>query len=103
MGGHISTDTTRFPEADSQFFDSLEKLVNKGKHSKDKSTIQLLFPLIKMEKKDVLKLAKVLDVPLKWTWSCYSDGEEPYRKCSCCSKRAEAFSNLGWVDQGFEL
>ncbi len=103
IGGHILTDTIRFPDADSHFFNSLEKLINKGKHSKDMSTIQLLFPLIKMEKKDVLKLAKELDVPFKWTWSCYSDGEEPCGKCSCCSKRAEAFSTLGWVDQGFRL
>ena len=103
IGGHILTDATRFPDADSHFFNSLEKLINKGKQSKDMSTIQLLFPLIKMEKKDVLKLAKELDVPFKWTWSCYSDGEEPCGKCSCCSKRAEAFSTLGWVDKGFGL
>jgi len=103
IGGHILVDSTNFPDADIHFFNLLEKLINKGKHQKDKRTLQLIFPLIKMEKKDVIKLAKELDVPFKWTWSCYSDDEEPCGKCSCCLKRAKAFSNLGWDDQGFDL
>ncbi|MFX1311156.1 MAG: 7-cyano-7-deazaguanine synthase [Promethearchaeota archaeon] len=103
IGGHILDDTSSFSDANSQFFNSLEYLINKGKHLKDKSTIELIFPLISMEKKDVIKLAKKLNVPFEWTWSCYYDGDKPCGKCSCCSKRAEAFSNLGWGDKRFEL
>ncbi|MFX1570938.1 MAG: 7-cyano-7-deazaguanine synthase [Promethearchaeota archaeon] len=101
IGGHISVDPQYFPDAAPLFFNSFEDLINKGKHFKDKTTLKLLFPLAKMSKIDVVKLAKKLKVPLKWTWSCYSDGDQPCGSCTSCRKRNEAFSKLNFSDQKF--
>ncbi|MFX0156174.1 MAG: 7-cyano-7-deazaguanine synthase, partial [Candidatus Hodarchaeota archaeon] len=103
IGGHISVDPQNFPDADPHFFNSLEALINKGKHSKDKNVIKFLFPLAKETKLDVIKLAKKLKVPLEWTWSCYSDGNEPCGKCISCRKREEAFIRLNYSDPKFIL
>ena len=103
IGGHIAADPKKFPDAAPSFFKSLEKLINKGKHSNDKTTIKLLLPLAKMTKLDVIKLAKKLNVPLKWTWSCYSDGDQPCGKCASCHKRKEAFLDLNYPDPKFSL
>jgi 7-cyano-7-deazaguanine synthase len=103
IGGHIATDPKRFPDADPKFFKSLEQLINKGKHSNDKTHINLLFPLAKMTKIDVLNLAFKLKVPLKWTWSCYSDGDQPCGKCTSCRKRTKAFLNLNYTEPEFSL
>ncbi len=103
IGGHISTDSQNFPDATPHFFNSLEELINEGKHIKDKTTIKLLLPLAKKTKLDVIALAQKLNVPLKWTWSCYSDGDRPCGKCSSCRKRNEAFSKLNFSDQEFSL
>ncbi|MFW9819626.1 MAG: 7-cyano-7-deazaguanine synthase [Candidatus Thorarchaeota archaeon] len=103
IGGHIAIDPKDFPDASPNFFKSLEKLINEGKHVKDKTSIKLLFPLAKMTKMDVINLAKKLKVPLQWTWSCYSDGEQPCGKCNSCRKRMEALSNLNYSDLNFIL
>ncbi len=103
IGGHISVDPQYFPDAAPLFFNSLEDLINKGKHLDDITTIKLLFPLAKMSKVEVAKLARKLKVPLKWTWSCYSDGDQPCGRCSSCRKRSEAFSKLNFSDQEFSL
>jgi 7-cyano-7-deazaguanine synthase len=103
IGGHINIDPEEFPDASPNFFESLESLINKGKHTKDKTRIKLLFPLAKMTKMDVINLANKLNVPLEWTWSCYSDGEQPCGKCQSCLKRIEALSNLNYSDLNFTL
>ncbi|MFX0106444.1 MAG: 7-cyano-7-deazaguanine synthase QueC, partial [Candidatus Hodarchaeota archaeon] len=103
IGGHIATDPKKFPDADPRFFNSLEQLINKGKHSKDKTRINLLFPLAKMTKLDVLNLAIKLKVPLELTWSCYSDGNQPCGNCVSCRKRTEAFTNLNISEPEFSL
>ncbi len=103
IGGHIALDSKNFPDAAPNFFKSLEKLINIGKHNKEKTTVKLLFPLAKMTKIDVIKLAKELKVPFNWTWSCYSDGEQPCGKCNSCRKRIEAFTNLNYTNSKFAL
>ena len=41
IGGHILADTNSFPDADIDFFDTLEELINRGKHHRDDSRIQM--------------------------------------------------------------
>ncbi|MFX0105139.1 MAG: 7-cyano-7-deazaguanine synthase [Candidatus Hodarchaeota archaeon] len=103
IGGHIAPDLIKFPDASPNFIESLEKLINKGKHNKDKTQIKLLLPLAKQTKLDVVKLAKNLNVPFEWTWSCYSDGVQPCGKCNSCHKRIVAFSNLNYSNPQFSL
>ena len=73
-------------------------IVNNSKHPKDHIKIKILLPLIKMTKIEVIQLARELNVPLEWTWSCYSDGENPCGQCSNCLKRIEAFKELGFSE-----
>ncbi|MFX1455207.1 MAG: 7-cyano-7-deazaguanine synthase QueC [Promethearchaeota archaeon] len=98
IGGHIKTDPKKFPDASPSYFKSLEKLINKGKHSKDKTVIKILLPLINKNKVEVLKLAIELQVPLDLTWSCYNDDVKPCGRCSSCNSRKEAFSRLHYHD-----
>lgn len=48
--------------------------------------IQLLTPFIEfsMGKKEVIKLAEKLNVPLEKTWSCYKGDKEPCGECGAC-------------------
>ena len=94
IGGHISADTEQFPDANLTFFQSLEHLINKGKHKRDKTKIEIFLPLINLRKSEVVKLAKDLKVPIELTWSCYSDGDNPCGQCSSCLKRIQAFLEL---------
>jgi 7-cyano-7-deazaguanine synthase len=103
IGGHISSDSQKFPDADLSFFKSLEVLIHKGKHIEDKSHINLIIPLSKLSKEGVVKKAKELYVPLNLTWSCYSDGKKPCGNCQSCQKRKIAFQNSNYSDLEFSL
>jgi 7-cyano-7-deazaguanine synthase len=56
--------------------------------------IALLSPFIKelMSKRDVVKLARKLNVPIEDTWSCYKGGAEPCGECSACQLRESAIA-----------
>ncbi|TKJ23847.1 MAG: hypothetical protein CEE43_01410 [Promethearchaeota archaeon Loki_b32] len=99
----LAVDPIKIPDPAPDFFTSLEKLNQKGKHKRDKSYIKILLPLAKMTKDDVVKLGKNLNVPFKWTWSCSSDGKQPCGKYSSCRKRDEAFINLSYTQPNFSL
>jgi len=101
IGGHLVEDASKFPDASIEFFNSLENLINKGKHQKDKSIIKFLHPLVKMKKIEVLKLAKKLSVPFELTWSCYYNGDQPCGMCSSCRKREAVFNELNYLDPVF--
>lgn len=99
IGGHILADTDQFPDASYNFFKSLEQLINRGKHKRDKTNIEILLPLIKLSKSEVVKLAKNLSVPLELTWSCWSDGEKPCGQCSSCLKRKKVLDIYNYIKQ----
>jgi 7-cyano-7-deazaguanine synthase len=103
IGGHIAEDPVKFPDVSDEYFTELEKLIKKGKHFKDKASIEFLFPLLNKTKSDVIKLAKELGVPFEWTWSCFTDSEHPCGLCHSCQERAEAFKKLNYKDPGFLL
>ena len=94
IGGHILDDVSIFSDTKPSFFKSLEKQIKGSKHEHDLTEIKLLFPLVNMNKVEVIKLAKELKVPLEITWSCYQDIEKPCGKCKSCQKREEAFKAL---------
>ncbi|MFW9821803.1 MAG: 7-cyano-7-deazaguanine synthase QueC [Candidatus Thorarchaeota archaeon] len=98
IGGHMKADPNKFPDAAQDYFRALEKLINKGKHSNDRTTIKILLPLIKKNKIEILKLAIELQVPLELTWSCYNDEVKPCGRCSSCNSRKEAFLSLNYHD-----
>jgi 7-cyano-7-deazaguanine synthase len=101
IGGHIADDPVKFPDVSDEYFAELEKLIKKGKHDKDKTSVKLLFPLLHKTKVEVIKLAKELEVPFELTWSCFTDNDVPCGLCHSCLERAEAFKKLNYKDPGF--
>jgi len=60
-------------------------------------------PLIDYSKEEIINLAIELGTHLEWTWSCYSDGNQPCGKCGSCRKRLDAFYWLDNLDSPFSL
>lgn len=98
IGGHINSDAELFPDASSSFFKKLEHLISIGRHTNDNKKMEILLPLKSKTKIEVLDLAKKLDVPLEFTWSCYGDGKKPCGKCLSCIKRERAFMGVAAKD-----
>jgi len=62
--------------------------------------VQVWAPLIKMEKRDVIKFAYDTgkEAIIKNTWSCYKYGERHCGECSGCIERKEAFRKANIED-----
>ena len=64
--------------------------------------IKIVAPFIASTKDQVVKKGLKLNVPYKYTWSCYEGGEKPCGKCGTCIDRARAFELNGIKDPAME-
>jgi 7-cyano-7-deazaguanine synthase len=103
IGGHISIDTQTFPDATPKFFNLLMNLINNSKHDSDKKKIEFLFPLIELDKSEVVRLANDMQVPFEHTWSCYGDYTKPCNECLPCLNRKKAFFDNKLKDPEFKI
>lgn len=97
--GSNADDAKELPDAEPRFIQLMNELIRAGTRAgREGSTIQITNPLINYSKREVLKLALDLKVPLELTWSCYGNGREPCWKCRGCISRQKAFEQLGVAD-----
>lgn len=52
--------------------------------------VGLWAPLLKMNKREIVRLGHSIDAPLDLTWSCYRGGRLPCHRCGACQQREEA-------------
>ena len=64
--------------------------------------IKVVAPFINATKDQVVKKGLELNIPYKYTWSCYEGGEKPCGKCGTCIDRARAFELNGINDPAME-
>jgi 7-cyano-7-deazaguanine synthase len=72
-----------FPDQTSDFITSAEKTVELATGI----AIKLFTPFIKLDKNEVVQLAKKYRFPLELTYSCYSGEQTPCGKCKACLNR----------------
>ncbi|MFC1501034.1 7-cyano-7-deazaguanine synthase QueC [Elusimicrobiota bacterium] len=60
--------------------------------------IKILAPLQYLNKSQILKLGTRLNVPYKYTWSCYSGKAKPCGICDSCKFRSKGFSKIKLQD-----
>jgi len=64
--------------------------------SRDKP--QIVAPLVRMTKSDIVRRGEHLNVPWQLTWSCYKGEDKPCGKCNACVQREKGFREAGVVD-----
>ena len=93
--GANAVDFSGYPDCRPEYYENFNKLIAVGTKSGD---IKIEAPLLHKTKKEIVKLAVKLGVPLKLTWSCYSGGNKPCGKCDACVLRAKGFTLAGIKD-----
>jgi len=96
--GHIRTDGMSFPDARPEFWQQLNRVLQFAHSSAGEAGIEIVFPLIDLDKGGVIRLGRELGVPFASTWSCYTDGEEPCGACPSCRERARAMAETGFQE-----
>jgi 7-cyano-7-deazaguanine synthase len=95
VGGWNAVDYPGYPDCRPEFLTSVTETINKALGIED---IKLYHPLISLTKAQIIGLGTILEVPLKYTWSCYLGGEKPCGTCSSCLFRAQGFKEAGKED-----
>ena len=99
IGAHTE-DYSGYPDCRMEFFNSFKKTISSG--TRDGKHIKICAPLVHMKKKDIVKLALKLKVPLNLTWSCYKGLRKPCEVCDSCIFRQKAFMEIGSEDPYYE-
>ena len=98
MGPNV-VDCSGYPDCRPGFYKALEKAVKAGtRRGASGKEIKLLTPLMKLSKKEIIRLALRLNAPLAHTWSCYAGGLRPCGRCDSCKLRAKGFEAAGLPD-----
>lgn len=98
IGGHNSHDVEFFKDASSGYIEMLNGLFKKGCLLCNGRAYRILLPLAKKNRKEIVRLAARLKVPIEQTWSCHNIGSAHCGRCYACRQRLEAFRSLGLQD-----
>ena len=102
IGGHNMHDVKFFRDASKDYIDRLNALFKEGCLLCDGRAYKIMLPLSEMSRKEIIRLAIKLKIPIEQTWSCHQDGSAHCGKCYACKQRLEAFNSLGLKDPAFK-
>jgi 7-cyano-7-deazaguanine synthase len=94
--GAVEPDSSGYPDCREVYYDAFNELIRVG--TKPETRIEVVAPLIKMKKAEIIKLGVQLDAPLHLTWSCYKNSDAPCGDCDSCALRARGFEEAGIAD-----
>ena len=90
-------DYSGYPDCRSEYLKTYQDLAGlSSKAGIEGNTPQLVAPLIKKNKVDIIKEAVRLGVPIEKTWSCYKGGHKPCGLCDSCRIRDQALIEAGY-------
>ncbi len=97
--GINAVDYSGYPDCRPEYLEAYQKLANlASKTAIEGNTIQLIAPLVRDSKVDIVRRALSLGVPIRETWSCYQGGEQPCGLCDSCRIRDRALIEAGRKD-----
>ncbi len=92
-GSHRSD--TVYPDNSPEYAEAMNGLLSTASMAE---TIELVTPVMEMDKVEIIKAAHALGVPFELTWGCYSSSDKPCRSCLSCNDRARSFKAAGIID-----
>lgn len=95
--GVVEEDSSGYPDCTDPFIQKINDAINEG--TKDSTNIEIKTPLVHLSKKEIVKKAIELDVPLGLTWSCYKEEVEACGVCDSCRLRLNGFEEAGTTDR----
>lgn len=95
--GVVEEDSSGYPDCTDPFIQKITDAINEG--TKDSTNIEIKTPLVHLSKKEIVKKAIELDVPLGLTWSCYKEEVEACGVCDSCRLRLNGFEEAGTTDR----
>lgn len=97
--GANALDYSGYPDCRPPFLKAFAAVAKLGtKRGSQKKPLRVLAPLLHLDKKGIVRLARRLGAPLSLTWSCYAGGARPCGRCDSCRLREKGFREVGMKD-----
>ena len=94
--GANEVDYSGYPDCRGEFLEAMQKALNLG--TKPETQIEIVAPLLRLKKAEIVKLGIKLGTPFELTWSCYREGNIACGNCASCKLRLNAFKEAGVTD-----
>ncbi len=95
--GVVQEDSSGYPDCSEEFIKDMQKAIDEG--TKKETKIEIITPLVHMQKKQIVEVSMKNNVPLHLTWSCYKNEDEACGLCDSCRLRLNGFSLAGFSDK----
>lgn len=93
--GAVEQDSSGYPDCRPAYYEAFNELIRQGTKEGD---IQVVTPLIRLKKSEIVLLGVELGAPLHVSWSCYSGEDKACGTCESCVLRLRAFREAGQRD-----
>ncbi len=94
--GAVEEDSSGYPDCREEFFKAFNKVIELG--TKPDTHIEIVTPIIRLKKWQIVKRGIDLGAPLEKTWSCYQAEDEACGICDSCALRLRGFQKAGVED-----
>ena len=94
--GAVEQDSSGYPDCRPAYYEAFNRLIAAGTRDGD---IEVMTPLIRLRKQEIVRLGVELGAPLHVSWSCYAGESEACGVCESCALRLRAFAEAGAVDK----
>lgn len=94
--GAVAEDSSGYPDCRPEYYRVFQQLVREG--TRPDTRIEIVTPVIRMRKWEIVKRGMELASPLDRTWSCYQFEDAACGVCDSCRLRLRAFVEAGVAD-----
>jgi 7-cyano-7-deazaguanine synthase len=93
--GAVEQDSSGYPDCRPAYYDAFNQVIKTGTID---GNIEIVTPLIRLRKAEIVSLGLELGAPFDLTWSCYSRQDQGCGVCDSCVLRLRAFAAAGATD-----
>jgi 7-cyano-7-deazaguanine synthase len=94
--GAVAEDSSGYPDCRPEYYQTFQELIRVG--TRPETQIEIITPVIRMKKSEIIRRGIELGAPLHLTWSCYQGEEAACGTCDSCLLRLRAFAEAGVAD-----
>ncbi len=94
--GAVADDSSGYPDCRPEFYEAFQRAIDAG--TRPETRVEIVTPVIKMRKPEIVQCGLELAAPLELTWSCYQSEDQACGRCDSCALRLRAFHQAGIRD-----
>ena len=94
--GAVEEDSSGYPDCRPAYYDAFNRVIALG--TKPETQLEIVAPVIRMRKSEIVRRGMDLGAPFDHTWSCYQAEDVACGVCDSCALRLRAFEEAGFED-----